>query len=75
MALERPLLGHRVVTLVMVVGTSFLLGYLGMPTPLHALASLGLALIGIGTVMALEIHSRRPGPPPTTGKSSAGAVG
>ena len=74
MTSDRALMGHRAVTLLMVVGTSFLLGYLGMPTPLHAMASLGLALIGIGTVMALEIHSRRPGPPPT-GNSSADAVG
>jgi hypothetical protein len=66
--------GHRAVTLLMVVGASFVLGYLGMPTPLHAIASLGLALIGIGTVMALELTSRRPGPPPT-GNSSANAVG
>ena len=65
--------GHRAVTLLMVVGASFVLGYLGMPTPLHAIASLGLALIGIGTVMALEL-TRRPGPPPT-GNSSANAVG
>ncbi|HEX3597178.1 MAG TPA: hypothetical protein VHU80_18850 [Polyangiaceae bacterium] len=73
MSPDRALSGHRAVALVMVVGTSFLLGYLGMPTPLHALASLGLALIGIGTVMALEIQSRRPGPPPA-GSSSADAV-
>ena len=66
--------GHRAVTLLMVVGASCVLGYLGMPTPLHAIASLGLALIGIGTVMALELTSRRPGPP-RTGNSSANAVG
>jgi len=63
-----------VITLCLVVSASFLLGYLGMPTALHALASLGLALIGIGTVMALDFTSQRPGPPPRRG-SSAGAVG
>jgi hypothetical protein len=65
---------HRALTLIMVVGTSFLLGYLGMPAALHAMASLGLAFIGIGTVMALELGSRRPGPP-SAGNSSANAIG
>jgi hypothetical protein len=57
MSLGRAQLGYRAVILFTVFGASFLLGYLGMPTPLHAMASLGLALIGIGTVTALE---RRP---------------
>jgi hypothetical protein len=64
---------HRALTLVMVVGASFLLGYLGMPAALHAMASLGLAFIGIGTVRALELGPRS-GPPPA-GNSSANAVG
>jgi hypothetical protein len=64
---------HRALTLVSVVGTSFLLGYLGMPAALHAMASLGLAFIGIGTVRALELGAFRSGPPP--GNSSANAVG
>jgi hypothetical protein len=59
MSLGRAQFGHRALTLFAVFGTSFLLGYFGMPTPLHAMASLGLALIGIGTVTALE---RRPSP-------------
>jgi hypothetical protein len=54
MSLGRAHLAHRALTLVVVFGMSFLLGYLGMPTPLHAMASLGLALIGIGTITAIE---------------------
>ncbi len=65
---------HRALTLVSVVGTSFVLGYLGMPAALHAMASLGLAFIGIGTVRALEITASRPGPP-SGGNSSANALG
>ena len=54
MSLGRAQFGHRAMTLAVVFGASFLLGYLGMPTALHAMASLGLALIGIGTVTAIE---------------------
>ncbi len=72
MAQDRARIRDRAVVLVMVVVTSFALGYLGMPAALHAVASLGLALIGVGTVMALEGSSRRPRPP-TDGKSSADA--
>ena len=59
MSLGRGRIGHRALTLFVVFGASILLGYLGMPTPLHAMASLGLALIGIGTITAIE---RRPTP-------------
>ena len=54
MSLGRGRFGHRAVTLFVVFGASVLLGYLGMPTKLHAMASLGLALIGIGTITAIE---------------------
>jgi len=64
----------RVVTFFFVIGTSCLLGYLRMPPTLHAMASLGLFFLGIGTVRALEILASRPGPPPT-GNSSANALG
>ena len=61
MSLDGAKSKHRAITLCLVVGASFFLGCLGMPTALHAMAS-------------LDIISQRPGPPPRRGPS-ANALG